>query len=62
MKEELENLGIKLAKLAKKYGQDYLTLSYVEGSIQGGDSPYKYERIKIYLNEEEVEERCSLQK
>lgn len=34
MKEELENLGIELAKLAKKYCEDYLSLSYVSGSIQ----------------------------
>lgn len=61
MKEELENLGIKLAKLAKKYGRDYLTLAYVEGSVQGNERP-SCEYIRIYLDEKEVEERCSLQK
>lgn len=58
MKEELENLGIKLAKLAKKYGQEYLTLSYVEGSVTGNEDPEKNEHISIYINEEEVEKRC----
>ena len=58
MKEELENLGIKLAKLAKKYGADYLTLSYVDGSILGNERPKKHTYISIYLDEKEVEERC----
>lgn len=57
MKEELENLGIKLAKLAKKYGRDYLTLAYVEGSVQGNERP-SGEYIRIFLDEKEVEERC----
>lgn len=58
MKEELENLGIKLAKLAKKYGEDYLTLSYVSGSMQGFSDTHKDKYTSIYLDEKEVEERC----
>ena len=58
MKEELENLGIKLAKLAKKYEQEYLTLSYVDGSVIGNERPKKYGYECIYLDEEEVERRC----
>lgn len=62
MKEELENLGIELAKLAKKYGQDYLTISYIEDSVLGNSNSFEDGYISIYLDEKEVEERCSLQK
>lgn len=58
MKEELENLGIKLAKLAKKYKTDYITLAYVEGRVHGNSDPYKKPCIGIYLDEKDVEERC----
>ena len=58
MKEELENLGIELAKLAKKHGEDYLTITYINESIQGSNDPDKDEYTSIYLDEKEVEERC----
>lgn len=58
MEEELENLGIELAKLAKKYCEDYLSLSYVSGSIQGFSDTHKDEYTSIYLDQKEVEERC----
>lgn len=57
MKEELENLGIELAKLAKKYGRVYLDLAYVEGCVQGNEKP-SCEYISIFLDKKEVEERC----
>lgn len=62
MKEELENLGIELAKLAKKYEQDYLTLNYTEGTVLGNEDPEKDKYMSIHLDKEEVEKRCSLQK
>lgn len=57
-KEELENLGIELAKLAKKYCEDYLIISYMEGSVHGGSEPHEDGYTRIYLDEKEVEERC----
>ena len=60
MEEELENLGIKLAKLAKKYGKDYLTVCYLEGTVHGNEKPKEKKYIDIYLGEKEVEKRCSL--
>ena len=58
MKEELENLGIELAKLAKKYETDYLTLAYTEGTVLGNEDPEKDKYMSIYLDKEEVEKRC----
>lgn len=57
MKEELENLGIELAKLAKKYNSNYITIAYVDGSVIGNEDPEKDKHISIYLDEKEVEER-----
>ena len=61
MKEELENIGIELAKLAKKYEKDYLSLSYLKGNLIGNENPKKDKHISIYLSEKEVEERCSIE-
>lgn len=58
MKEELENLGIELAKLAKKHRESYITISYVEGSIVGNSNPEEKSYESIHLDEREVEKRC----
>ena len=55
MKEELENLGI---KLAERYDSNYMTITYVDRSIMGNEDPEKDKYISIYLDEKEVEERC----
>ncbi len=62
MKQELEELGIELAKLAKKYKTDYITIAYIDGYIQGNNDPYKQGHISIYLDKEEVKERCLTEK
>lgn len=54
MKEELEKLGIELAKLAKKYNQDYLDLGYVNNCVVGNNNTEKEEHISIYIEEEEL--------
>lgn len=54
MKEELEKLGIELAKLAKKYNQDYLDLSYVNNCVVGNNDPEKEEHISIHIKEEKL--------
>lgn len=56
MEEELKQLGIELARLAKKYGTSFLTISYVNGAVNGFESPRKLEHVDIYLNKKEVEE------
>ena len=58
MKEELEKLGIKLAKLAKKYDTNYMAITYLEGTIQGNDDPKQQKYTSIFIDEKEVEERC----
>jgi len=58
MKQELEELGIKLAKLAKKYNEDYLTLTYIDKCIIGNSTVSSIKRTDIYLDEEEVKKRC----
>ena len=50
MEEELKQLGIELARLAKKYGTSFLTISYVNGAVNGFESPRKLEHVDIYLN------------
>lgn len=60
MKEELEKLGIELAKLAKKYNQDYLSLGYINNCILGNNDPNKEKYISIYIEEEKL--RKCLQK
>lgn len=56
MEEELKKLGIELARLAKKYGTSFLTISYVNGTVGGFESPRKLGHVDIYLNKKEVEE------
>ena len=58
MQEELENLGIKLAKLAKEYDTNYMTITYIDKTIQGCNDPRQQNHISIFINEKEVEERC----
>ena len=58
MEDELKKIGIKLAKLAKKYGEEYIDLVYVDGCIHGFNSPKKEKHIDIYMDEKEVEKRC----
>ena len=55
MKEELEKLGIELAKLAKKYNQDYLSLGYVNNCVVGNNNPKNKKCINIYIDKEEIE-------
>lgn len=61
MKEELEKLGIELAKLAKKYNQDYLSLAYINNCVVGNNNPEKEEHISIYIEEEELK-KCLQEK
>ena len=58
MKDEFEKIGIKLAKLAKKYGEEHIDLVYIDGCIQGFNSPAKEKHIDIFMDKEEVEKRC----
>lgn len=54
MKEELKEIGIELARLAKKHGTEYLTITYMDGCILGNSDPEK-EVTRIYMDKEEVE-------
>lgn len=58
MEDEFKKIGIELAKLAKKYGEQYIDLVYIDGRIQGFNSPRKENHIDIFMNEKEVEKRC----
>lgn len=62
MKQELEELGIELAKLAKKYESDYITIAYVNGSIQGNNDPDEQDYMNICLDKWEVEKKCLTEK
>ena len=55
MEEEFKKIGIELAKLAKKYNQDYLSLGYINNCVVGNNNPEKEEYISIYIEEEEIE-------
>ena len=54
MEEEFKKIGIELAKLAKKYNQDYLDLGYVNNCVVGNNDPEKEEHISIYIKEEKL--------
>jgi hypothetical protein len=59
MKEEFEALGKQLKELAIKYGHEYFTLAYVNGSIMGNSSPSNEDKnnyIEIYIPREEESE------
>ena len=55
MEEEFKKIGIELAKLAKKYNQDYLSLGYINNCILGNNDPKKEKCISIYIEGEELE-------
>ena len=55
MKEEFETLGKQLKELAEKYGYNYLTIAYVNGSISGNSSREEDNFISVYLPKEEGE-------
>lgn len=57
MEEELKNLGIELAQIAKKYKEDYIALSFVEGGVIGNTDPHDKNYIRIYMDKEEINER-----
>ena len=54
MEEEFKALGKQLKELAIKYGYNYLTIAYVNGSIMGNSSPDNEdnEYIEIYISSE----------
>ena len=55
MREELIELGKKLKELAIKYDEDYLTLSFVNGSVFGNNSTDSENSIDFYIMKEEEE-------
>lgn len=56
MEEEFKKIGIELAKLAKKYNQDYLSLGYVNNCVVGNNNPKNKKCINIYIDKEEIKE------
>lgn len=55
MEEELKKIGIELARLAKKYRTEYLTITYIDGVILAREDPEQKGYVDIFLDEEEVE-------